>query len=129
MQSIRRQVGMSMWSFTAVAVVAAFFILLFFKLLPPYLEFFKVQTSLENIASQPGAASMSKADLAAALDRRFTIEDISRVSGRKDLKVEKSTSGQTVLRIQYQVVVPIAYNVSALLDFNHGANAGVGRGE
>jgi hypothetical protein len=129
MQRKTMQSGMSMWGFMVVVMVAVFFVFLFFKLLPPYLEFFKVKTSLENVAKQPNAANMTRMDIASALDRRFNIEDITRVDVKKDLKIEKAPSGRTLIRIQYQVVVPLVYNVSALLDFDHGVESSAVRVE
>jgi hypothetical protein len=127
MQRKTMQSGMSMWGFMVVVVLAVFFLFLFFKLLPPYLEFFKVKTSLENVAQQSNAANMTRMDVANALDRRFSIEDITRVDVKKDLKIEKAPSGRTLIRIQYQVIVPLAYNVSALLDFDHGVESAAAR--
>jgi len=59
-----------------VAALFIFFVILFFKLLPPYLEHAKVKTALENISRQPGTNDMEKAQIKAAFDRRFSIEDV-----------------------------------------------------
>jgi len=113
-----RQNGMTFWGLMLSAVIFGFFVLLFFKLLPPYLEYAKVKTSLENIARQPDAGSLDKAQIKAALDRRFSIEDINDIDLNKTLFVEKKP-GSMAIRIAYERRVPLAYNVTALIEFDN----------
>lgn len=129
MRTRYQQSGMGMWGFMMVIVIAVFFVYLFFKLLPPYMEFFKVRTAVDNVAQQPTAAAMSRQDIMSALDRRFSIEDINRVDLKKSLKIEKASSGRTQIRITYEVQVPLFYNISALLNFDHAAESSAARAE
>ena len=116
MQSRMNQRGIGFWGLVLAAGVAVFFILMFFKLLPPYIEDAKIKTALENISRQPNAINMEKGEIKAAIQRRFDIEDID-VDLNKFLFVEKKP-GATIIRITYERRVPIAYNVIALLEFN-----------
>lgn len=116
MQTRMKQKGMGFWGLSMVAAVAIFFILMFFKLLPPYIEDAKIKTALENISRQPNIMNMEKGEIKAAMQRRFDIEDIE-VDLNKFLFVEKKP-GATIIRITYERRVPIAYNVTALLEFN-----------
>lgn len=116
---VSKQRGMTMWGMAFVVFVAVFFLFLFFKLLPPYLEDLKVRTAINGLAAEPGAGTMSKAQLVNSLYKRFDIDSVTNVNSNQ-LSVE--TRGKTkFLRIQYEVVVPLAYNVSALLDFDHAS--------
>lgn len=117
MQTIQKQQGMTFWGLLLVAAIFIFFVVLFFKLLPPYIEHAKVKTSLENIAHQPNAFNMEKNEIKAALDRRFSIEDVNDVDLGKSLFVEKKP-GSMSIRIAYERRVPLAYNVTALIDFD-----------
>ena len=119
-----KQNGMTFWGFLMVAAVFAFFVLLFFKLLPPYLEHAKIKTALENMARQPDASSMEKSQIKAALDRRFTIEDVNDIDLNKALFVEKKPGSMTI-RIAYERRVPLAYNVTALIEFDDSAQVNV----
>jgi hypothetical protein len=119
-----RQTGMTFWGLLVIAALVVAITLLFFKLLPPYIEDGKVVTALENVAKQPGVADMDKGQIKAALQRRFDIDDITRANLEKDLTVEKKPGVMTI-RIKYEVRVPIAYNVTALLDFDHGVQVNV----
>lgn len=113
-----KQSGMTFWGLLVVAAVFVFFTMLFFKLLPPYMEYGKVKTALENVAHQPDAGSMERADIKTALDRRFTIEDVNNVDLNKNLFVEKKPGAMTI-RIAYERRVPMAYNITALIEFDH----------
>jgi len=117
MQAMTRQRGMTMWGLLFMAVLFAAIVLLFFKLLPPYLEFSTVKTVLVNVARTPGIGELQKGHIKQEIDRRFSIEDVKRVDLNKDLYVEKKP-GATTIRIAYEVRIPIAYNVTALLTFD-----------
>jgi hypothetical protein len=117
MQAMTRQRGMTFWGLLFVGLLFVFAALLFFKLLPPYLEFATVKTVLENVAKTPEIGNFEKNQIRAEIDRRFSIEDVKRVDLTKHLFVEKKP-GATTIRIAYEVRVPLVYNVTALLDFD-----------
>ena len=124
MQYRHKQSGVSFWGFALVAFLIAFFTLLTLKLVPPYIENAKVRTALENVVKQPNAANMSKVEIVDALQRRFDVDDVSRANLKTDLTITKSPDGRsTKLRIAYEVRVPLAYNISALLTFDENAEA------
>lgn len=113
-----QQRGMTMWSAAFVIGVGAFFLFLLFKLLPPYYEDFKIRTALDGLAREPNAAALSPRELAERLQRRFIIDSVRNVKPLQDLRVQPQGRAR-VLRVSYEVVVPLAYNVSALLEFDH----------
>jgi hypothetical protein len=119
-----KQNGMTFWGLLVVAAIFIFFVILFFKLLPPYIEHAKVKTALENISRQPGTADMEKSQIKAAFDRRFNIEDVNDVDLNKALFVEKKPGSMTI-RIAYERRVPLAYNVTALIEFDDSAQVSV----
>ncbi len=124
MQYRHKQSGVTFWGFALVAFLIAFFTLLTLKLVPPYIENAKVRTALENVVKQPNAANMSKVEIVDALQRRFDVDDVSRANLKTDLTITKSPDGRsTKLRIAYEVRVPLAYNISALLTFDENAEA------
>lgn len=122
MQSMNKQSGMSFWGLSVVLIVFGFFVFLFLKLLPPYMEYAKVKAVLENVARQPEAGNMERAEIVRAFENRFSIEDISRVDLKKHLTIEKKP-GVTIFKIAYEVRVPLLYQVSALMEFEHSAQA------
>jgi hypothetical protein len=112
-----RQRGMSMWSAMFVIGVLAFFLFLLFKLLPPYLEDLKVRTALDGLLREPNAENLSRSELIERLEKRFDIDNVTNVKA-KQLEI-KPLGKIKQIRINYEVVVPLAYNVSALLEFDH----------
>ncbi len=124
MQYRHKQSGVTFWGFALVAFLIVFFVLLTLKLVPPYIENAKVRTALENVVKQPNAANMTKVEIVDALQRRFDVDDVSRANLKTDLTITKSADGRsTKLRIAYEVRVPLAYNISALLTFDENAEA------
>jgi hypothetical protein len=115
---------MTFWGLLVIAAIFAFFVMLFFKLLPPYIEYGKVKATLESIAKQPDAGAMEKTQIKAAFDRRFSIEDIYDIDLNKALVVEKKP-GSMSIRIFYDRKVPLAYNVTALIEFDHTVQVNV----
>ena len=124
MQAKLKQGGMTFWGLLVVAAVFGFFVIMAFKLLPPYLEYGKVKTALENVAHQPDAGTMSMGDFKAAMDRRFDIDDVNDIDTSKVLKMEKKP-GVTTFSIAYEKRVPLAYNITALINFDHSAQVNV----
>lgn len=118
MRNRKTQKGMTMWSLLFVLAVLGFFLFLGFKLFPPYLDDFKVKSALDSLAKQSDVGALSKAAMAESLRRRFDIDNIHGVDVGKYLAVE--TRGRTkMIRLNYQAVVPLMFNVSALLEFEH----------
>jgi Domain of unknown function (DUF4845) len=111
-----QQNGISFWGLLVVAAVSVFFLLLFFKLLPHYIEYGKVKNALASVAQQSNAMGMEKGEIKAALDRRFNIEDVN-LDLNKVLIVEKKP-GVTIIRITYERREHFAYNVSVHMDFD-----------
>ena len=113
------QRGMTIWSLTFVFSVFGFLIFLGFKLFPPYMEDFKVGNALESVARSSDIGAMSKADIAMALIKRFDIDNIDTVDPTKQLFVDNRGRNSRLLRISYEAVVPLFYNISLLLEFEH----------
>jgi hypothetical protein len=118
MQSKLTQRGMTFWGLLVVAVVFGFIVIMTFKLLPSYIEYGKVKTAIENVANQPNAGNMTMGDFKAAMDRRFDIDDVDDIDTSKVLKLEKQP-GVTIFSIAYEKRVPLAYNITALINFDH----------
>ena len=119
-----KQSGVTFWGFAMVAFLIAFFTLLTLKLVPPYIENAKVRTALQNVVKQPNAANMTKVEIVDALQRRFDVDDVSRADLKTNLTITKSADGRsTKLRIAYEIRIPLAYNISALLNFDENAEA------
>ncbi|MHB1529709.1 MAG: DUF4845 domain-containing protein [Acidiferrobacteraceae bacterium] len=122
MFSKRNQTGMTLFGMTLIVFVIVFFTLLGLKLLPAYLNNFKVKSDLANLVHQPNASKLSRSEIVDGLERRFEIDEVSYVHLSKNLHVKRITGGKRI-SIVYEIRVPLIYNVSALIDFNDKVEA------
>src|SRR3989344_3546277 len=114
----KRQAGMSMWSLLFVLGTLAFFLFLFFKLFSPYMDDFKVRTALMSLGKQPDAGTMTLPQIKEAIRKRLEIDSADNFDLESTLTLEARGKNK-LIRINYETVVPMAFNISALLTFNH----------
>jgi len=124
MQSKSKQSGITFWGLLVVAAVFGFFVIMTFKLLPPYMEYGKVKTAIENVAHQPDAGTMDLGQFKNAMDKHFEIDDVDDIDTSKVLSIEKKP-GVTTFRVVYEKRVPLAYNITALINFDHSVQVNV----
>jgi hypothetical protein len=118
MQNPKRQAGMTMWSMLFTLGTLAFFLFLFFKLLPPYMDDFKIKSALDSLGRQPDAGTMTLPQVKEAIRKRLEIDSADNFDLEKTLTVEPRGKTKSI-RISYESVVPMAFNISALLSFDH----------
>ncbi len=118
MNSLLRQRGITMWGMLFVIAVFVFFIVLFIKLYPVHYQHYKVKTALKSLAKQPDAFNMERPEIKAALDRRFTIDDVDQVKLDKHLFIDKKPGSMTI-RIEYDVNVPLFEGYAMLITFKN----------
>ena len=112
------QHGWTMWTLLLSLALVAFFALLLMRLVPHYMDNYKLEDALERVAEDPRVASMSRNQIIGKLTNILYIDyghDI--VDLKEALSVEKD-QGRVTLSIEYEVVVHLVSNVSALLDFD-----------
>jgi hypothetical protein len=117
MQNPKRQSGMTMWGMLFVVGTLAFFFFLLFKLLPPYMNDFKISSALTSLGREPSAGVMTLPEIKEAIRKRLEIDSADDF----DLSALTVTArGKTkVIRINYESVTPMMFNISALLVFDH----------
>ncbi len=118
MQNPKRQAGMTMWSMLFVLGTLAFALFLLFKLLPPYMDDFKIKSALDSLGRQPDAGSMTLPQVKEAIRKRLEIDSADNFDLDKTLFVEPRGKMKSI-RISYESVVPMAFNISVLLNFDH----------
>lgn len=118
MQYPKRQSGMTMWGLLFVLGTLAFFLFLTFRLLPPYLSDMKIKGALESLGRQPDAGNMSVPEITEAIRKRLEIDSADDFDLGSSLTVTPRGKSK-VIRINYESVTPIFFNVSALITFDH----------
>ena len=112
---MHKQRGITFIGLVFVVAAIVFVAVIGMKLTPAYLEFMSVKKVIAKIAREPSFAEMNKKDIVDEFDKGAVIDNIKVVQG-SDLEITKD-SGKQIVTAQYQVVVPLVANVSALLDF------------
>lgn len=113
---MQKQRGMSFLGLVIVLAAVLSVVLAGVKIVPAYIEYFSVKKIIQKIGKEPGLNDMSKKEIADSFDRGADIGYVTVVTGN-DLKITKDDRG-TVVSVEYQVVKPLAGNLSALLDFS-----------
>lgn len=114
---MKQQRGMTFISLVLMIAGIVFVAVIGMKLYPAYAEYFSIKKAFASLKTQMSSAEMSKKDIIASFDRQQAIDDFKSVVG-KDLVIEQSANGTTVVSVEYSVVTPLVGNVSALVDFS-----------
>lgn len=119
MKPARRQGGWSVWGLVMVVGLVAFFALLGLRLVPPYIDNYKIYQALQKVAWQDGVVADSRIGIVRRLEKILYIDYADEVVNLKETLVVEKKRDKTTLVISYEVVVPLAFNVSALLEFDN----------
>lgn len=119
---MKYQSGMSFTGVVLIIAGIACFALLAFKLTPPYLANMKIQSALEETADAAATSGMSPREFIKALEQRLYVDYAHQeIDYAQDITFDKTETGVSVV-IDYEKVVPIVYNISALMEFNNSVD-------
>jgi hypothetical protein len=113
-----RQGGLSMIGFLFVAVVVVTCVMIGFRVLPAYIEYYSVEKALQAALTDAKDLN-SAAEIRAAFQKRADAGYIESVSG-KDVDVVKTRNDVTA-SITWSRKLPLVANVSLWLDFDASA--------
>jgi Domain of unknown function (DUF4845) len=114
MRSLTRQKGMTGIGWLIVLGLIGFFALLTLKMLPSYLEYYKIVSTLDSIATESGFNSPR--EIVDLLERRFDISYVNTILP-KDVII-KSAGQYYSVRAKYDSKVHLFGNVSVLMAFD-----------
>ncbi|CAK0769657.1 putative DUF4845 domain-containing protein [Gammaproteobacteria bacterium] len=113
MQTTQR--GMTFWGVLVIMAMVGFFVLLAMRLLPVYGDDLKINKALE--ALKTGTEGRTREVLVEQFLRQLDVNDIRSIRP-EDLKLEPRDSGFSA-NLNYEIRVPILYNVDAMVKFSH----------
>lgn len=113
---MKKQRGMTFLGFVIVAVIGLSLVLAGVKVVPVYIEYASVKKVIQRIGDDSNFDSMSKQEVITAFDKSASVSYVTVVSGN-DLIIGKDESGGRTVSVEYQVVEHLAFNLSALMDF------------
>jgi len=116
----RHQRGASIWLILMFVIVLGFGGIFGLKLIPLYLEWFKVEKAV-NGTLQAGVADQTPRDIQATVIRRMDIDDVRRftaVNFAEYFTIIKKGNKVTI-DVSYEAVEPLFYNIYVLVKFEN----------
>jgi len=116
MKKWHHQKGMTAIGWMLVLGLIAFFTLITLRMVPLYLEFGKVASTLESLKEQPGIAQQTRSEIIKIVSRRFNVNDVRNV----DPKLIKVSKDRGVLKvgINYERREHLAGNIDIVATFD-----------
>ena len=115
-QDSETQRGMTVIGMLLLLIVIAFVVLIAMKVVPMYIQYFSIKSTIESIRKEPQLAQMSTQDIQNAIQKRFDIGYVDNITAR-DLKIRNENTGR-VLDLEYQDERALFYGLSVLLKVN-----------
>lgn len=116
MQSAKKQQGATLLGMLIVGAFIVFIASIVMKMAPAYIEFMSVKKVLKAMKEE-SLGTMTNKEIKDSFERRASVAYVETVKG-SDLVIEKKLEGNPILSVSYQVVKPVAGNVSVLIDFS-----------
>jgi hypothetical protein len=114
-----RQRGVSLWLLLWTLLTLAVVILLFMKLFPPYYDNLRVKEGLEVLAQEETLRSMTRDTMIRRLDSILYLDYAHEVVDlKRAFRISKADQSIT-MSVNYEVVVPLVYNLNALIQFEN----------
>ncbi|MET1254754.1 DUF4845 domain-containing protein [Aliikangiella maris] len=117
-QKLSRQHGATMWTMLFNIFVIGFLAFMAIKLLPEYMEFGTIRSSMQEVVNQHNFREMTSKQILTAMSKRLQVDSVRGFS--KDsfsVAQDKKTSEKYIL-INYEKKIPLFSNISVLLEFN-----------
>jgi hypothetical protein len=112
----QRQRGIGFVGFILIGAGIIFAAVAGMKLVPPYLHSAQIAEIFKSIARDPNMQGASINDIKMAYAKRANVNYITDVSP-EDIEIDKD-NGRLVLSTSYSVKIPVAGNITLLLEFN-----------
>jgi hypothetical protein len=118
----KHQKGLTFISLCILLAIFGFFVFLILKIGPIYMDHSKVKSALSALKKDQSFPTMTEVEIRRSLANRFIIGYVDFITP-EDIKVSKSNDYVKV-EIEYEVVKPLAYNLSALAEFHEEIESG-----
>ena len=116
---MRKQQGATLVGMLLIAGMVGAGVVLAAKLVPAYMEFMSVKKVLNAMDSNGDLKTMSPKEIKNSFFKRGSIDNISSVKP-EDIEIS-GVGDQATVTVTYSIKVPVAANISALLDFSASA--------
>jgi hypothetical protein len=111
-----QQRGMGFFGFIGIAAGLIFVAIVGMKLVPPYIHNAQIASIFRTIATDPAMQTGTAKDIAESYNKRASINYITDITA-DNIEISKD-GGVLKLSASYTVKVPVAGNISLVIDFN-----------
>lgn len=115
MSMCKSQRGISFFSLLVILVVAGMFLSVGFKLYSPYWNHSQVSSIMEDLTHELDTKTDTPRETRLKISKRLLINQIKLPPGAVVIKIHE---GVKTLTLKYNIVVPMYYNVDAVVKFN-----------
>lgn len=115
-EKAERQRGMTVIGMLLLLVVIAFVALVGMKVIPMYIQYYSIKSTIESIRKEPQLAQMSALDIQNAIQKRFDIGYVNNINAR-DLKIRNERNGR-VIDLVYNDERELFYKLFVVLKVN-----------
>ena len=116
MKKWHHQKGMTAIGWMLVLGLIAFFTLITLRMVPLYMEYGKVASTLESLKDQPNIAQHTKSEIVKIVSKRFDVNDVKNVDP-KLIKISKDR-GKMKVGISYERREHLVGNVDIVAIFD-----------
>ena len=116
MRKWHHQKGMTAIGWMLVLGLIAFFTLITLRMVPLYMEYGKVASTLESLKDQPNIAQHTKSEIVKIVSKRFDVNDVKNVDP-KLIKISKDR-GRMKVGISYERREHLVGNVDIVAIFD-----------
>ena len=112
---MKKEKGLTLTGMVLGSIVGVILLLLAFKVVPVYTEYFAIERNLKAMSVDPKLRNAGPKAVAGAWALRASVDDLNSLDGDY---IEMTKKGEEiVLTGEYSVKVPLVRNVSACFDF------------
>lgn len=112
----RQQRGASFFSTMMILAVVGIFATVGMKLYPVYFDHYLIKSVMTDLIESPNELSKSNREIRLSLSKRFRVNQV-KLPSEEALVLERD-SGVLMINLNYQVEVPMFFNVAALVKFD-----------
>ena len=113
---MKRQKGLSLTGMVLILAVVFMLLLLAFKIIPVYTDYFAIKNHFKAMSMDPKLASGNRGLVTGAWAARASVDNLHSLN--PDLIEVSKEGGGIVISADYSVKVPLFRNVAACFDFH-----------
>ena len=117
MKSMLKQRGVSLGGLVMVLILFMALAMFAMKLIPAYMENGKIQKAFDAIVRDPAMQNATPTDIRDSYYKRANVMDAVTTVNQGDIEINKE-DGRLQLSASYNTKIPLAGNVSLLIEFN-----------